>query len=406
MPTFHYWAKKGPQDTVEGSLEAGSRAGVIAHLAGLGYTPVRITETAASTGQHQRPAARLRPARVPVRQLNQFTRQFASLIRSQVPILRALMILKEQNTHAQLHPILHAIAEGIRQGQTLSEALQKHPKAFSSLYVSLAQTGEVAGILDEVLNRLAAQADREESMRAKINGALAYPVFVAGVGVLTVVFLLTFVMPRLLKLFVGFGGRLPLPTKILIFLSHGMSQAWFWMAAALGVVFVFAIFKARQDQIQSWTDRIVLRLPLAGPLVLQLELARFARSFGLLLDHGVPILRATEIAIPVVRNRVIRQQLARLPAHLREGNTLASGLKGMPMMTPFVMNTIAIGEETGKIGEALIEIASFYELEVERLLDLLSALLEPAMILFVGGIVGFIVMATLLPIFEMSSVIR
>ena len=261
-------------------------------------------------------------------------------------------------------------------------------------------------MLDEILNRLAAQADREEKIRAKVNGALAYPVFVALVGLLTVVFLLTFVMPRLLKLFEGFGGKLPLPTKILIVLSHTLSQPWFWMVAAIGVTFVFAAFRARQDQMRSWMDRTVLRMPLAGPLVLQMELARFARSFGLLLDHGVPILKSTEIAIPVVRNRVIRQQLARLPAHLREGNTLASGLKEMPMVTPFVINTVSVGEETGKIGEALIEISSFYELEVERLLDVAAALLEPAMILCVGGIVGFIVMATLLPIFEMSSVIK
>ncbi len=412
MATFHYLAKRGPRETVEGDFEAEDRTNVLAHLVQLGYTPVRITEAKAAAQlaaapkavPHAAPSGR--PIRIPVAHLNQFTRQFASLIRSQVPLLRALGILREQTASPRLQHIVNAIIEEIRQGQTLSDAFAKYPSVFSPLYVNLTRAGELAGMLDAVFDRLAVQADREESLRSQLQSAFIYPAFVGLVGMGTVVFLLTFVMPRLVKLFQGFGSRLPLPTRILLAVSHLMSQWWFWVIIMALAIAALAVYRVYGERLRVVIDRVSLRLPLIGQLIRELELARFARAFGLLLDHGIPILRATEVAVPVVRNRVIQQQMSRLSAGLKEGTSVAACFKALPVATPFVIHTIAVGEEGGRVGEALIEIANFYERELERLLHVMSSLLEPLMILAVGSVVGFIVMAVLLPIFEMSLVAR
>ena len=405
MPSFRYLAKRGPKEAIEGVFQAEKRADVFAHLSSLGYTPVRISEDRADRSGHAGAAA-VRPERIPVRQLNVFTRQFASLVRSQVPLLRALAILKEQTSHAPLQRVLGAIAEDVRQGHTLSEALGKHPRVFSPLFVNLTRSGEIAGTLDEVLDRLAAQADREDALRAKVRGALAYPLFVGVVGCGTVAFLLAFVMPRLVSVFQGFGGRLPLPTRILMAVSGWCAHSWFWIVAAAGIGLVTMLIAGRGEQGRLLIDRVSLRLPLLGSMIQELELARFARAFGLLLDHGIPVLQAADVAIPIVNNRVIRHSLSRLPASLKDGGSLAIGLKGLPVVTPFVVHTVAVGEEGGRVGEALAEVTAFYERDVERLLDTLAALLEPVMILMVGAVVGFIVMAVLLPIFEMGSIAR
>lgn len=407
MPTFKYVAKRGPKEMVEGMLEADDRAHVLSHLSGLGYIPVRISEAAVAQETAVRPPVVVDAGgRVPVRHLNQFTRQFASLLRSHVPLLRALSVLKEQTTHPRLQQILAGLADAIRQGETLSSALARYPKVFSPLFVSLTRSGEVSGTLDQILDRLAVQADRDETLRSQVQSALAYPILVGIVGIGTVIFLLTFVMPRLLKLFEGFGSQLPLPTRILLTVTGWCQQVWFWIGCLVAVGLLTLVLRSRAEQSRLVCDRLSLRLPILGTLIRHVELARFARSFGLLLDHGVPILQATEVAIPVVGNRVIRRALERLPAHLKEGGSLAACLKTLPVATPFVVHTVAVGEEGGRVGEALAEIANLYEREVERLLRVMASLLEPTMILVVGSLVGFIVMAVLLPVFEMSVIAR
>jgi len=406
MPTFHYLAKRGPQDTVEGSLEAENRTSVLNHLTGLGYIPVRISEGPAAQPSSAAPKARLqgRSRRIPARHLNQLTRQFASLVHSQVPLLRALGILKDQAASAALKGVLSAIEEDVRQGQALSAALGKHPAIFSPLYVSLTHAGEVAGMLDAVLERLAAQSDREEVLRSKVRAALAYPLFIGIVGIGTVTFLLTAVMPRLLKLLSRFGGTLPLPTRMLLTVTEWFQQGWFWGLVAGGFLAVMLGLKRLGPTSRLWLDRMSLRVPLIGTMLRELDVARFARSFGLLLDHGVSILQALEVALPVICNRFIRQEFSSLSARLRDGTSLTASLKGVSVTTPFILHTIAVGEESGKVSEALAGVANYYERELERVLYVMASLLEPVMVLVMGGIVGFIVMAVLLPIFEMNVV--
>ena len=406
MPKFHYTAKRGPRDIVEGVVDAENRGGVLTHLADLGYIPVRITEEAA--GVHAPAAAKVvgpvRPRRVPASQLTIFTRQFASLVRSYVPLLRALNILEDQAQHPYFRYVLHQLTEDVRQGETLSSGLAKFPQVFPTLYVNLIHSGEVSGALDAILERLATQMEQDEAMRTKIRMAFTYPAFVGVVGFGTIIFLMTFVMPRLSRLLLGLGERLPLPTRLLLGLARWMTSWWFWGVAIGGLIGLVALWKGLGPRGRLMVDRLILRVPLLGPLVLQSEMARFARSFGLQIQHGISILQAIDTATKVVGNRVMRLEVDRLPEGLRQGTALSTCLKGMTVGTPYLINTVAVGEENGKVGEALTEVAAYYERETDRLLQVMATLLEPLLIVTVGLVVGFIVLAVLLPIFEMSAI--
>jgi type II secretory pathway component PulF len=405
MPTFHYTAKRGPSEVVQGTLEANDRSGVLNHLAALGYVPVRISEQMAA---EPRPVARApqprRVGRIPSSHFTVFTRQFASLVRSYVPMLRTLNILEEQTKHPALRHVLHELAEHVRQGHTLSSAMAAFPQAFSPLYINLIHSGETSGALEAVLDRLAHQVEQDEAMRTKVRMAFVYPLFVGIVAMLTVVFLMTFVIPRLSRLFAGLGERLPLPTKLLLTLAHWMSVPWFW-GGVVGVGLVAVVWWRGMGRVQRLLlDRWLLRVPVFGQLVQQSELARFARSLGLQLAHGIPILQAIEVAVQVVTHRFIRGELDRLPEGLRQGATLSNGLRELRISSPLLINAVAVGEETGRVGEALAEVATYYERETERLLQQVATLLEPMLVLTVGLIVGFVVVAVLLPIFEMSAI--
>ncbi len=405
MPKFRYTAKRSPQDVVEGVVEAENRTGVLAYLAQAGYVPVRVSEEAfqaARPAERHVPIARAR--RVPSILLVNFTRQFASLTRSAVPLLRSLQILANQITHSYFRFVLHEVAEAVRQGETLSAGLAKFPKVFPLLYVNLIRSGELSGALDVVLERLAEQQEQEATMRTRVRMALTYPAFVAAVGCATVIFLMTFVMPRLSRLLTGLGDRLPLPTRLLLALSDWMSHWWFWGLLLGGVAVLALLWNGMGARGRLAVDRLILRVPLLGPLITQVELARIARSLGLQLGHGIPILQAIEVTIQVSDNRAIRAEMLRLPEGLRQGGALSNGLKGLTIATPFLVDTVAVGEESGKVSEALTEVAAYYERESERLLQTMAALLEPLLIVMIGLVVGFIVMAVLLPIFEMSAV--
>ncbi len=407
MSKFQYTAKRGPEDVIEGVIEAENRGGVLEYLTQLGYVPVRINEQTVVVdrqSERQAPATRVIRKRVPSSHLTVFTRQFASLVRSAVPLLRALKILEEQARHPRLRAVLREVMEDVRQGENLSAALAKFPAVFSDLYVNLIRSGESSGALDVILDQLAKQAEQEDAMRARVRMAFTYPAVVGVVGCGTVIFLMTFVMPRLSRLLVGLGDRLPLPTRLLLLITGWMSSWWFWAACAVGILGLAVLWRGMGEHGRWILDRLILRAPLLGPLIQQTEIARFARSFGLQINHGISILQAVDVATKVVGHRVIRAELQRLPEGLRQGNTLSNTLNGSIVGTPFLVNTLAVGEESGKIGDALVEVAFYYERETQRLLEVMATVLEPMLILVVGSVVGFIVIAVLLPIFEMSSI--
>jgi general secretion pathway protein F len=284
--------------------------------------------------------------------------------------------------------------------RTLEASL--HPRVFSSLYIAMVRTGENTGALPEVLFRIAEYRVKQEEMFSRFRMALAYPALMAIVGFATVIFMLAFVMPRLTRIFVDMGQDLPLATRVLISISRNLQQWWFLIAIVIAAV-IFSVKKqARTPSGELFFSALKLKMPVLGGFILKAELARFSRTLELLVKSGIPILKAIDIAIPVLQNVVIKEQLSRSYKELEQGGSFGKSLKNSKILPLFMSNLLIVGEESGKLDEVLREIAGSYERDTEDALKIMAALLEPLMILVMGLIVGFIVVAMLLPIFEIS----
>jgi type II secretory pathway component PulF len=402
MPQYAYTAKDGPGRTVTGTVSAVSRAEAVSRIDTLGYTPVSVTE-AAETRPDGRPA---RGGRVSRADVTVFTRQFASLVRAGVPILRGLRTIAEQSENPATAAMVAEIEAGIRDGQTLSELLSKHPRQFSSLYVNMVRAGETGGVLDVTLERLADARERDDELRRRVQAALAYPTLVLLAGGATVFVLLAFFLPRMAALFEGYNG-LPAPTRIMMGISRWFSSAWPWLAGAVAVLAAAFARISSSAKGRLLLDRALLSLPLVGAIARDSEIARFARTLALMLNSGIPIEAALRLCEGVVRNTVLCGGIGRARERtVGQGASFSAGLRSSGVFPPFVSNMAAVGEESGRLDAALGEVAAYYEKSVEQRTRLATSLLEPVLILFVGGIVGFIVAAMLLPIFEIGNVLR
>lgn len=400
MPTYLYKAKQGPQKSIEGELVAESRAAAVAAVDAMGYHPVWVREKTAEDGARRR---LLKVRRVTRRDVTVFTRQLAGLIRSGVPILRALLTLAEQTEKRAFRRVIEHIEHAIRDGKMLSESLSAFPTLFSELYVNMVRAGESGGILDHVLERLADAREKEEDTRRRVQAAVAYPTLVLIVGVVTVFVLFSFFLPRVAELFEGYG-KLPMPTLILIGISRFFSDYWYWMV--FGVLLVLALFNrlAAMEKGRGLVDTMKLRTLFLGRFIRDVGIARCARTLALLIDAGIPIDKALALSGDTLNNAVMRDELDTVRRDtVQQGMRLSEGLKRARYFPPFVANMAAVGEEAGRLDEALGEVALFYEKEVEQRSRLATSLLEPVLILVVGLIVGFIVAAMLLPIFELST---
>ncbi|MFH0838757.1 MAG: type II secretion system F family protein [Candidatus Omnitrophota bacterium] len=407
MATYKYRAKKGPKEVTEGTIEAESENEAIEKVIQMGYVPVRME-------LYQGPLLHTSPVpgrsfaksvgRIKSNEITIFSREFASLLKSGVPILSAISIIKEQSENLHLRLILDRIHDAVKDGATFSGVLGEFPSVFSSLYIAMVRTGEDSGALPQMLLRIADHRARQEELFSRFRMALAYPILMALVGIGTIIFMLTFVMPRLMKIFVTMGQTLPLATRILISVSVFLRQWWVW--AILFLVIILIKREMRTKAAKLSLSLFVLRIPLFGKFIIKAELSRFNRTLELLIRNGVPILKSLEIAIPVIDNEIIRTKLALSHKDLTQGSSFGKSLKTSKLFPPFMCNLITVGEESGRLEEALSEIASSYERDTEEALRVLTSLLEPLMILVMGLIVGFIVMAMLLPIFEINMMVK
>lgn len=398
MAVYRYRAKDGPGRTVEGEVEAASEAGALARLDDMGYIPVWVRERDASPETGTPSGRGIRGREVTV-----FTRQLASLLRAGVPILKALDTIRDQTEGRRMRVLLAGLERIVRDGNMLSAALQRFPALFPALYVSMVRSGESAGALDTILTRLADAREHEEDLRRKVQAAVAYPLLVLVVGALTVGVLFTFFLPRVVGLFEGYDA-LPLATRILIAVSDFSSV--YGYAFALAALLAAAVFRGllRLDRGRSLLDGLKLRVPLLGPALRQADIARFARTLALLIESGVTIDRALRLSADTLRNTVLREAVEEVRGQtVSQGMPVSQGLKRHAVFPPMVANMAAVGEQAGRLDGAMSEVALFYEKEVEQTSRLAVSLLEPALILAVGGIVGFIVAAMLLPIFELGT---
>ncbi len=409
MAVYIYQAKKGPQQTIEGRVEAQSEKEAIEKISLLGLVPINLKEENAlpvlAPEPQFIPAAKF-GIRLGTREITIFSRQLASLLKSGVPILRALVIIRDQAVNRNLKTILQNIYKEVEAGSPFSSVLSQYPRVFPALYIALIRAGENSGALPEVLFKVSDYRAKQEEVVTRFKMAMVYPILMAVVGIGTVVFMLTFVMPRLTKLYQDMGQGLPIPTKILISASNALQHGWFW---ALVIIFT-AIFIFRRYSLtrsgKVTISVIQLNLPVFGNLVLKSELACFSRTLELLLRSGISILRAINVAIPVLDNEIIKAQLFASYKELEQGGSFGRSLKNSRVIPSFMTNLLIVGEESGKLDDALTEVAASYECDTDEAIRVMSSLLEPLMILLMGLIVGFIVVAMLLPIFEMNVMVR
>jgi type II secretory pathway component PulF len=398
---YRYRAKKGPQDIVEGTIEAQSETEAVEKISALGVMPVRVEEDQTLAQPLKTPVVQLQ-TKVNSRGITVFSRQLASLMRSGVPILTALNIILEQSENPNLKNILRNIHDNVKGGETFSGSILQYPNVFSPLYIALIRAGEDTGGLPDALIRITDYRMKTEEMYSRLRMALAYPILMAVVGLGTVIFMLTFVMPRLMQIFTNLGEQLPLPTRILIFVSDNLRHNWHWILLVLIAAILITRRQIRTPAGKLSFSIMQLYLPVFGNFILKAELARFSRTLSILLKSGIPILKAINIAIPVLDNEVIKKQLRQSYKELEQGGSFGRSLKGSKPFPLLMSNLIIVGEESGKLEEALAEVASSYERDTDEAMRVMSSLLEPLMILVMGLIVGFIVVAMLLPVFEMN----
>jgi len=407
MPIYIYKAKKGPNEIVEGEIEANSQDNAVTKLVDMGLSPVGVFEkgtpvegerVAPKTGsQRPQPGISARSQDIDI-----FTRQLASLIKAGVPVLRALSLIVSQTQSKTLKEVVAELERQIRGGSLLSDSMSRYPRIFNGLYISMIKAGEKGGALEEVLYKLAEYRENEQELRHKVQAAITYPVFVIVVGAITVFVMLTFFLPKLVGLFESFQ-QLPLPTRILMAISSFMHDNWYWFIFAFIFIWVLLARSRQGSKKKFFVDIIKLQLPFIKDFVRNSEIAKFARTLGLLLKNGISVHESLQLAADTLDNEALKDRLNLAKQEIiGKGSTLSGSLKKIGLFPIFAVNMIAVGEEGGHLEESLAEIANVYERDVEQSMKIMASLLEPILILIVGGVVGFIVFAMLLPIFNIG----
>ena len=343
--------------------------------------------------------------KVKLRDMTIFTRQFSTMVNAGVALIRTLNILSEQTDNKRFSKIIINIKDKVEQGNSLSDALKDHPKIFSKLYISMVRAGETGGVLDEVLNRLAAFLEAQAKLTAQIKGAMTYPVVVLVIAVAIFFFLLTFVLPIFKEMFDSMNAQLPAFTQMLINMSNAVRTSWYLVFGGIGGgIFAFIKF-IKTPPGRIWWDNVKLKAPVFGPLTRKVAVARFTRTLGTLLRSGVPLIGSLEIVQDTAGNIHISNALGKVISAVKEGETMTKPLVQTKVFPPMVTQMISIGEETGAIDDMLTRIADFYDNEVETAVKALTSLLEPLMMVLIGGMVGSIIIGMYLPMFSIIGAI-
>ena len=397
MPSFQYKAKRKDAETVVGNIFAGTKEEAVEKVHQLGLMPISIV----SNTPDDSPAAEVRWGRVSHKELYLFTRQLSNLTRAGVPILRALDIIGRQQKNAFFWQVIRKLHERIQEGSSFSDALQSYPKVFNSLYVTMIRAGEESGRLKEVTSDLALYLKRQGEIFSKVRTAVTYPAFMLFFGILTVFFILTYALPRITVIYDDLNQALPIPTVIVMKISSFLTN-WWYVLVILIAVFAGAARKAKSSaSLQHLANEIKLRTPVLGELFLKLELLRFCRTMEILLASGVSITRALKLSIPLIRQKVIQEELIHCQEDLIAGKSFGQSLQKSSRIPEMFGQLISVGEESGALTETMGDIAGSYEQDTEESIKHATTLLEPLMIVLIGGIVGFIIFAMLLPIFQL-----
>ncbi len=407
MPTFAYEAMNQAGQEVKDELDAVSTEDALTKIRGLGYFPTRIREKGgkAKTTAAKKKGRTVRFGRVNQKQTCQVTRQLSTLQDAGLPILRSLNILEEQQKPGAMKNVLRAMAEDIESGSTLSEACARHPKAFSRLYVNMVAAGETGGVLDVILQRLADFMEKAQKLKKKIQGAMIYPVVVISIAMLIVTGIMWKVIPKFKEIFKDFDVTLPAMTTALMGTSdwvvHGRPPGWtVILFGPFVAIFLFKLVRGSKGG-KFVTDFVVLKLPILGGMVQKTSVARFTRTLGTLVNAGVPILDAINITRDTAGNEIYVRALNKVHDSIREGESFSAPLRQTKVVDGLVTNMIDVGEETGELDKMLLKVADNYDEEVDVAVASLVSLLEPVMVVVLGGIVGFIVIALFMPLVQL-----
>jgi type IV pilus assembly protein PilC len=403
--TFTYRVKDRQGGIHSGSMEGASAVAVAKTLRDRGFTPLAVDQKTTSTLQREIRIPGL-SGRIKIRDVAVFSRQFSTMINSGLSLLRALSVLADQTDNRALTNVIIDVKGDVEKGTSLSAALEKHPKAFSQLYVSMVKAGEAGGVLDETLNRLADTLEGQVALRAKIKSAMTYPVVVFSLVLLIVTAMLIFVVPMFQDLYADLGGTLPLPTKVLLGVSGLMTKFWYIsLAAIVGGVWGFKRWIAT-DSGRGHFDLIKLKMPVFGGLVHKSAISRFSRTLSVLVRTGVPILQAMDIVAETAGNMVVARAVRDVQSSVKEGESLAEPLTHHPVFPPMVVQMMAVGEETGALDTMLSKVADFYDREIEATVDALTSLIEPLLIVVMGASVGGMLVALYMPMFNVVNLIE
>jgi type IV pilus assembly protein PilC len=400
MPVFAYRGRSAG-GAVAGEIEADDRPGAVAALRAKGVVATSVQERQAKAA-----AAKKVGGSVKDKDLAIYTRQFSTMVDAGLPIAQCLSILSEQSDSKTLREVTGRIAREVEGGATLAESFRKYPKVFDDLFTNMLQVGESGGVLDVVLQRLSGYIEKAAKLKSKVKGAMVYPVTIISVACLVIIFMMIFVIPTFAKMFEGLGAELPLPTKIVMFLSE-FTQRYiiFMVLAGAGVIYAIKRYYTT-DQGSKVIDAFLLKIPVVGMLIRKVAVARFTRTLGTLISSGVPILEGLLITARSAGNRVVEREVMSARTAVTSGRTLSEPLRGSSVFPPMVVHMISVGENTGALDQMLQKIADFYDDEVDTAVTALTSLLEPMMIVFLGVVVGGLVVAMYLPIFKLVTLMK
>ncbi|MDX2446964.1 MAG: type II secretion system F family protein [Desulfobacterales bacterium] len=401
MPVYQWVGKNRANEVQKGEIDLADEDAVRNHLAKLRITPTKIKKKPKDLFEN---VAFLQPP-VKEKDIIIVSRQFSTMIDAGLPIIQCLDILYAQQENKTFKNMLKGIKESVEGGQTLAEALRKFPKQFDDLFVNMVAAGEAGGILDTILRRLSAYMEKTAKLKAQVKGAMTYPIITIIVAILVVGIILVFVIPVFQEMFEGLGGELPVPTKIVVAMSDFAKDNIVYLIIA-AVIFIFAFNRYKKTAKGRLTvDAVALKMPVIGPLLRKVAVAKFTRTMGTMLSSGVAILEALDIVAKTAGNKVIERAIYSVRSGIAEGRTMADPLSDSGVFPAMVCSMIAVGESTGALDTMLVKIADFYDDEVDQAVENLTAMIEPFMMVFLGTVIGGLVVAMYLPVFKMAGAI-
>jgi type IV pilus assembly protein PilC len=401
MPVFTWKGEDRSGAAQKGEIEAPHEHAVRAQLRRMQIKPTKVKQKSKDLFEN---VSFMQPK---VKQTNVviFARQFATMINAGLPLIQSLNILESQEENKTFKAILKEVKENVEEGATLADAMGKHPKVFDELFVNMVAAGEVGGILDTILNRLSAYMEKAMKLKRQVKGAMTYPAIVLVIAVLVIVVILVFVIPVFEKMFADFGGTLPVPTQIVVAISNFVKGNILYMIIGLGLLgYAFKRFCAT-DKGRALVDDIVLKLPVVGPLLRKVAVAKFTRTMSTMISSGVPILDSLDIVAKTSGNKTVERAIYDVRSGITQGRTMADPLGESGVFPSMVVQMVAVGEQTGALDAMLGKIADFYDDEVDAAVEGLTSMIEPFMMVFLGTTIGGLVIAMYLPIFKMAGVV-